>query len=460
MAQEEVNAEQIAMKEAQLEEQKQEDEKKVKELEADAERKRKEEETKKKQEQEEYEKKMKEIENKIKKEKEEDAKHEAEMEKKKIEDEMKKKELERLEAEIKAKEEFEENKRLLEKKTRERERLDTTLDTLLPLVKEGNISAEELKKKYEFEPTIVHELDERPGQSPLEELKNSRSVVKVKVHNKEDGYYYYWDPEKFTNRLYMIRDIMDEYFETGKKPSLDKEHDPFWDPREAVLIGKAYLYLQSLGYMVNNKMSCKIVNISMPGDHGTLDCEVAPTDETGDADDCPEELYVDKPEELLGRRIDFNIIVSKANNLPEMLCKDTYVKYSWYLDNGDFRTEICEGVDKSPEWKYRRHMTIDCVTEDLLKYLDKDALTFSVYGTPTNEKFRKQLTKIEEEKKGTKDKAVDKKSTTSKTIEVGKDKKIVKSGEEDNLIESGATNRFFEKAEVEVVKKTGCCTIF
>ena len=263
MAQDEVNSELIAKKEEELKNQQEEDAKKLREIEEEAERKRQEDLATKEAEIKEYERKMKELEEKLQQEKEEEAIREAENEKKRLEEDQKRKELERLEAELKAKQDVEEQKRLLEKKRREHDRLNETLDTLLPLVKEGNVSAEELKKKFEFEPTIVHEIDEKPGQSPLEEIKNSRSTVKVKVHNKEDGYHYFWDPEKFTNRLYMIRDIMDEYFDSGKKPDLERENDPFWDPQEAVLIGRSYLYLKSLGYMLNNPMNCRIMNTNM-----------------------------------------------------------------------------------------------------------------------------------------------------------------------------------------------------
>ena len=339
---------------------------------------------------------------------------------------------------MKAKQDVEEKKRLLEKKRKEHDNLNQTLDTLLPLVKEGNISAEELIRKIEFEPTIVHEVDEKPGQSPLDELKNSKSVVKVRVNNKEDGYHYLWDPEKFTNRLYMIRDVMDEYFETGKVPKIDKDEDPFWDPQEAILIGRSYLYLKSLGYMLNNPTACKIMNTNATSDLGTLECDVQPTDETGDADDCPEELMVEEPNELLGKRIDFNIMVKKANNLPEMLCKDTYVKYGWYLENGEYRTETIEGINRSPDFGYKHHMTVDCVTEDILKYFENDALTFKVYGTPTNEKFRKQLT-IEDDKKSTTKKAATKTADATK-----KGRTLIKKSD----------------GEVEIAKKSGWCTIF
>lgn len=74
------------------------------------------------------------------------------------------------------------------------------------------------------------------------------------------------------------------------------------------------------------------------------------------------------------------------------------MKYAWYLDNNEYQTNICEGVNRNPVYDYKFHMNVDCVTEDLLKYFDKDALCFKVYGTPTAEKYRKQMT-IQEEKK-------------------------------------------------------------
>ena len=208
MALDEVNAELKAAQEAKMEEQKKEDEEKIKEIERKYEEEKKAEEAKKLQELQDYEAKIKELESKINKETEEDEVEKNEKLKRKIEDDMKQKELEREMAEKKLLEEKEEQVKLLERKKKEHQRLDEVLNTLLPLVKEGNISAEELKKKYNFEPTIVQEIDDKPGMSPLEELKNSKSSVKVKVTNKEDGYHYFWDPEKFTNRLYIWLEIL------------------------------------------------------------------------------------------------------------------------------------------------------------------------------------------------------------------------------------------------------------
>ena len=375
-----------------MEEEKLEEEAKIKEIEEKFEQERREAEAKQQAEKEEQERKIRKLEEKLKNEQAEDEIKKAEEQKRAIEEEVRKREEEARISELKAKEEVEEQKRLLEKKRKEHNMLDETLNTLLPMVKEANISAEELKRKILFEPTIVHEVSETPGQSPLEELKNSKSKVKVKIMNKEDGTQYLWDPEKFSDRLYMIRDVLNDYFDTGKMPKLEKEEDPFWDPEEAHLIGKAYLYLKSLGYMLDNKTVCKIMNTNTSGDLGTLTVGVIPTDESGEADMCPEELEVDNPSELIGKSIDVNIVIEKASGLPENLCKDTYVKYSWYLGNEDYGTEIIEGVNNCPEYGYKYHLRIDCVTEDLLKYFEKDAISFRVYGNPTSAKFKKQLT--------------------------------------------------------------------
>ena len=156
---------------------------------------------------------------------------------------------------------------------------------------------------------------------------------------------------------------------------------------------------------------------------------------------------VEEPRELIGKRIDFNILIKKANGLPEMLCKDTYVKYNWYLDNEEYRTEACEAIDPNPEWDYKHHMTIDYVTEDLLKYFENDALTFKVYGTPTNEKFRKQLNKTstKDSKKSDTKMNGPKQDTTSKAITSTTDSKVVVKEKD---------------GDVEVVKKSGCCVVF
>ena len=46
----------------------------------------------------------------------------------------------------------------------------------------------------------------------------------------------------------MVREILDQYFESGVKPETVKKDDPFWDPPNPILIGQAFLQLEALGY--------------------------------------------------------------------------------------------------------------------------------------------------------------------------------------------------------------------
>lgn len=54
--------------------------------------------------------------------------------------------------------------------------------------------------------------------NPLEAMKHRRTEIVAKVDNKEDGYSYIWPASKFKNRLYIIRDIVNDYFDTNELP--------------------------------------------------------------------------------------------------------------------------------------------------------------------------------------------------------------------------------------------------
>ena len=47
--------------------------------------------------------------------------------------------------------------------------------------------------------------------------------------------------KKFSNRYFLIKDILDHYFETNELPKFKKEDDPFWDPPEPYFMGQVIL---------------------------------------------------------------------------------------------------------------------------------------------------------------------------------------------------------------------------
>lgn len=87
-----------------------------------------------------------------------------------------------------------------------------------------------------------------------------KKEFKIKVDNREEGYFYVWDADKFSNRVYMMRDKYNEYVDNlGKIPDFsDKNDDPFWDSPEPFLIGKSFLGLMSLGYTMEENTEIAI----------------------------------------------------------------------------------------------------------------------------------------------------------------------------------------------------------
>ena len=130
--------------------------------------------------------------------------------------------------------------------------LERKLGEILPMVNEANLIAAELKRNIRFNTKMIRVMPE------FGNILDSKTDIMIKVDNNEDNYYYQWQSDKFANRLEMIRENLNEYFNDGVLPKFDnKEKDPFWDPPEPLLIGTSYLSLKSLGYTLENKLECR-----------------------------------------------------------------------------------------------------------------------------------------------------------------------------------------------------------
>ena len=45
-----------------------------------------------------------------------------------------------------------------------------------------------------------------------------KTGILIKVQNNEENYYYEWHADKFENRLFMIRELLEEFFDSGELP--------------------------------------------------------------------------------------------------------------------------------------------------------------------------------------------------------------------------------------------------
>ena len=55
-------------------------------------------------------------------------------------------------------------------------------------------------------------------------------IIKIHVENRELGYNYNWDVDKFNVRYHQVKYLWEKYLETNEFPSLTPEEDPFYDP--------------------------------------------------------------------------------------------------------------------------------------------------------------------------------------------------------------------------------------
>jgi len=244
--------------------------------------------------------------------------------------------------------------------------LEQKLGNILPLVNEANLIGQELKREIRFNTKMERVMPE------FGSLQDSRTEILLKVDNKEDNYYYQWDTDKFTNRLYMMRELLNQYYDSGELPDFeDKDKDPFWDPPEPLLIGTCYLQLKNLSFTLENELDAKIMSTEgAEGVRGKLAIKYFPSDAAGDGEP-DDELFVEEPAELLGKEIYFRVEIEKGIDLPKDLCKNVFVTYQFKHEPGViYSTEEYNGQNRNPEFAYKKVHHIDLVTDYILEYFD------------------------------------------------------------------------------------------
>lgn len=97
--------------------------------------------------------------------------------------------------------------------------------SLIRDINEANLSAKELNKDVYFETYLMTWM---PDSHKTIGLENFTDTL-VKVNNLEFGEQYFWDIEKFNDRLSMIWELANQYFETSVIPKMSGFDDPFFD---------------------------------------------------------------------------------------------------------------------------------------------------------------------------------------------------------------------------------------
>lgn len=245
-----------------------------------------------------------------------------------------------------------------------------------------------------------------------------KTDIFIKIDNFEEGYYYQWPEGKFNDRVFMMRDLLEEYFESEEIPQVTRDNDPFWDPPEPQLIGQSFMALKNLGYLVDNELDAKILSSEgSSGVRGNLKVRYCPTDDTGEGEP-DEDLLPEEPEDLLGKAITFKVEIDGAKELPKDLCKNVFVSYGLNFDKSrSYQTEEVEGKSQNPSFNFTKLHHVDSVTPSILRYLANGQMCFKVYGYPDFDMARKNMKKEIEESKKTETKKDDAKTQVAQKAE-------------------------------------------
>ncbi|XP_072363261.1 kinesin-like protein KIF28 [Scyliorhinus torazame] len=241
-----------------------------------------------------------------------------------------------------------------------------------PLVAEANQISEELNKNLKFESEVKNlALTDSKGHDLIKE-------VMVKVTNTLTHQVWVWSLAKFVNRKFIMEDIVQRFVD-GEKISLDTESDPFWDPIEAVHLGTAYIWLQSLNYCIALEEHVEFHN-SQGEEEAILQMNLVPCTPTGQPLG-EDEILID-PTELVGQRLDFQVQIIQCLGikwLRQNSKRGIQIRYHVLNHPHPFHTKsvwntVNARIDQVMQF------TVKSVSQELLNYLQNHALVLDLWG--------------------------------------------------------------------------------
>ncbi|XP_043859117.1 kinesin-like protein KIF28P [Dromiciops gliroides] len=243
---------------------------------------------------------------------------------------------------------------------------------LIPLVAEANQMSEELMKGLKLELKVKN-----LASSDSKGYDLQKEVV-VKVTNRETQEVWIWSKAKFINRKYLMEEIY-QHFLDGEDISVAQDDDPFWDPIEAIHLGSAHVWLQSLAYCMKLEEQAELLN-SEGLEEAIVLINIIPCSSTGEV--CGEDDVVIDPLELLGKRIDFQIQIIQCLGvkwLKEDARRGIQIGYKVYdLPITLYTKPVWKNVNAKIEETV--HFVALNASHEFLNYLQKNALIVDLWG--------------------------------------------------------------------------------
>ncbi|XP_058255298.1 kinesin-like protein KIF28 [Hemibagrus wyckioides] len=238
---------------------------------------------------------------------------------------------------------------------------------LMPMVTEANQMSQELNKGVEFKLEIKNlAMSDSKGHDLEKEIV-------VRVTNVQSKQVWLWSKGKFINRKFL----MEEVYQQGA--SLPQDKDPFWDPVEPLHLGSAHLWLHSLAFRIAMDEQVEVV-----GPEGTeeamLHARLVPCSPEG----LPlgeHDILID-PTELLGKRLDFQLILDQCCGLrwvKEVRTRGIQIGFQMFDCSEPLYTQaVWQCVNTQLD--YSVHFTALNTSHTLLTYLQSNAVVLQLWG--------------------------------------------------------------------------------
>ncbi|XP_056268670.1 kinesin-like protein KIF28P [Pseudoliparis swirei] len=252
---------------------------------------------------------------------------------------------------------------------------------LMPMVAEANQMSQELNKGVQFKLEIKNlAMSDSKGHDLQKEI-----VVRVTSSGRKQVWM--WSKAKFVNRKFLMEDAYqqhqaasgDERVEGLPTAALPRDEDPFWDPVEPVLLGTAHLWLQSLAFRIPLEEQLEVLG-SEGTEEAILQAQLVPCTSTG----LPmgeDDILID-PSELLGRRLDFQLVLDQCCGLRwirEARNRGVQIGFRFYnCSQPLYSPAVWHNVN--PLLDHRVHFASLHTSQRLLDHLQSSAVVLELWG--------------------------------------------------------------------------------
>ncbi|MGH0168789.1 UNVERIFIED_CONTAM: hypothetical protein FKN15_055658 [Acipenser sinensis] len=240
---------------------------------------------------------------------------------------------------------------------------NSTLTRLLRTALGGN-SKTVMNISFELEIKHLAFMDASGGELDKE------VIVRVRNTNNQ---VWVWSKERFAECMLLMEDM----YKRDSQENL--QHDFFKDPVENIHLGSAQVWLESLAYCMRYEEQVDASN-SQGDEEAIVHVKLLPCN----ADGVPlgEEAAVVDLEDLLGRRMDFQVQISQCLGvkwIKEQSSRGIQIGFQIYELPIVFYTNSCWG-NINPTLAYSVHVTIQHVTMEFLNYLKTHAIILELFG--------------------------------------------------------------------------------